>query len=151
MAKKPTAADAELIIKLYDLRRESELRKARNWWGGFWPQSADDVLKVATNFSAPENAWFRQVLGYWDMAASLVTRGVLNEELFFDNGGEMWFILGKVSPFLKEIRAGMKSPEVMMRIEKLATKTKEGRERLKKMEARAETFRKTQASAAKAS
>ena len=48
MSKKPTAADAQLIIQLYDLRREAEMRKARNWWfGEFWPQNADDFLKVA--------------------------------------------------------------------------------------------------------
>ncbi len=145
MAKKPTTADAQLILHLYDLRREAEMRKARAWWGGgFWPQSADDILKVATAFSTPENAWFRQVLGYWDMAASLVLRGALNEDLFFDNGAEMWFILGKVSPYLKELREKMKSPQLMGRVEKLATRTKEGRERLKTMEARAETFRKAQ-------
>jgi hypothetical protein len=150
MAKKPTAADAELILKLYDLRREAEMRKARHWWAGFWPQSADDYAKVATAYSTPENAWLRQVLGYWDMAASLVLRNALHEDLFFDNGGEMWFTFAKVSPLLKEIRAKMQTPDLLGRVERLATKTKEGRERLKKMEARAETFRKAQASAAKA-
>jgi hypothetical protein len=151
MAKKPTTADAQLIIQLYDLRREAELRKARQWWGGFWPQNPDDVIEVANNYSAAENAWFRQVLGYWDMAASLVLRGALNEELFFDNGGEMWFIFAKVSPFLKELRTKMQNPDLMGRIEKLATRTKAGKDRLKKMEARAQAFRKAQASSAKAS
>lgn len=151
MAKKPTTADAELIIQLYDLRREAEMRKARNWWGGsFWPQSADDVMKVLSNFAAPENAWFRQVLGYWDMAASLVLRGALNEDLFFDNGSEMYFVLAKVNPLLKEVRAKMQNPDLLGRVEKLATRTKEGRERLKKMEARVEGYRKAQASSAKA-
>jgi hypothetical protein len=89
MPKKPTAADAQLILELYDLRREAEMRKARSWWGGsFWPQNADEVVKVATAFATPENAWLRQVLGYWDMAASLVLRGALNEDLFFDSGAE---------------------------------------------------------------
>jgi hypothetical protein len=145
MAKKPTAADADLILKLYDLRREAELRKARKWWGGFWPQSADDVLAIANSFSIPENAWFRQVLGYWDMAATLVLRGALNEELFFDNSAELWFTFAKFSPYLKEMRAQMKSPEFLARLEKLVTKTKEGRERLKKMESRAANFRKASA------
>jgi len=141
MAKKPTAADAQLILQLYDLRREPEMRKARKWWGSFSPSNADDFMEIANAFAVPENAWLRQVLGYWDMAASLVLRGALNEELFFDNGGEMWFIFSKVSPFLKEIRAKMKSPQMLARVEKLATKTKEGRERLKTMEARQESRR----------
>jgi len=50
MASTPTTADAELIVKLYDLRREPELRKARNWWLGFWPESTDDILKIATGW-----------------------------------------------------------------------------------------------------
>ncbi len=34
MSKKATSADAQLILQLYDLRREAEMRKARNWWVG---------------------------------------------------------------------------------------------------------------------
>ncbi|MGA8540641.1 MAG: hypothetical protein WB566_14150 [Terriglobales bacterium] len=64
MSITPTTADAELIMKLYDLRREAEIRKARNWWLGFWPDSADDVLKIATALGTQENAWMRQVGGY---------------------------------------------------------------------------------------
>ena len=64
MSKKPTSADAQLVLQLYDLRREAEMRKARNWWAAeFFPQSADDVMKVAFIASAPENNWFRQVAG----------------------------------------------------------------------------------------
>lgn len=148
MAKKPTAADAQIVLQLYDFRREAEMRKARAWWGGFWPQNADDIMKVAGNYAAPENAWFRQVLGYWDMAAALSLRGAVNEELFFDCCGEMWFIFSKVSPFLKDIRVKMNSPKLMLHIEEVVKKTKQGRERLKTMEARAETLRKTMAAKA---
>ncbi|HLB90972.1 MAG TPA: hypothetical protein VJK27_01450, partial [Terriglobales bacterium] len=73
MAKKATAQDAEVILKLYDLRREAEMRKARHWFvAEFWPESADDFLKVANAFPSQENSWIRQVGSYWDMAASLV-------------------------------------------------------------------------------
>jgi len=66
MAKKATVADAQLIAQLYDLRREPEMRKARNWWGAdFFPQSADDILKVAWAMNTQENNWLRQVAGYW--------------------------------------------------------------------------------------
>ena len=100
-----TTADAELILKLYDLRREAEMRKARAWFAGWWPRNADDVIQMINAPANPlENAWFRQVSGYWDMVASFVLRGVLNEVLFSDSGGEMWFTLAKVYPFLKEIR-----------------------------------------------
>jgi len=60
MSTKPTAADAELILKLYDLRREAEMRKARNWWvAAFWPQNADDVAKIAGALGTQENNWCR--------------------------------------------------------------------------------------------
>src|SRR5271168_1148672 len=101
MAKKATAHDAQLIMKLYDLRREAEMRKARHWFGvEFWPQNADDVLKVANAFPSQENAWMRQVGGYWDMAAALVLHGALSEDLFVQPGisGEMFFIFAKIHP-----------------------------------------------------
>src|SRR5258708_20444377 len=104
MPKKPTAEDTQIIMRLYDLRREPEMRKARQWYAGWWPASADDILQVLNGFGTQENAWLRQVNGYWDMAASFVLRGALNEELFFDSGAEMWFILAKLQPFLQEVR-----------------------------------------------
>src|SRR6266571_5432397 len=141
MPKKPTAEDAQIIMRLYDLRREPEMRKARAWYGGFWPRTADDILQVINAMNSQENAWFRQVSGYWDMAASFVLRGALNEDLFFDSGGEMWFILSKVYPFLKEVREKGKVPYYFQRVEKLATQTKEGNERLQMMLTRAEARR----------
>jgi hypothetical protein len=134
MAKKPTAADAHLILKLYDLRREPEMRKARSWWiGEFWPQNADDFAKIAGAFGTQENNWLRQVGGYWSMAASFVLQGVLNEELFIQPAvsGEMYFLLAKVHPFLKELREKMGDPHLFGNIEKVITKSKFGRERLK--------------------
>ena len=93
MSKKPTAADAQLILQLYDLRREAEMRKARNWWvTGFWPQSADDFMKIAWAMGTQENNWLRQVGGYWSMAAAFVLQGALNEDLFIQPAvsGEMF-------------------------------------------------------------
>ena len=87
MPKKVTHADAQLILQLYDLRREAEMRKARNWVATqFWPQSAADYIKVASAVGTPENAWLRQVTSYWDMVAAFVLHGALNEELFFAPG-----------------------------------------------------------------
>lgn len=154
MPKKATAADADLVLKLYDLRREPEMRKARNWWAAeFWPQSADDFIKLAMAFPSQENNWLRQVGGYWDMAAALVLSGAINEELFLTPGvsGEMFFIFAKVQPFLKELREKMKSPTAFSNIEKVAMKTKEGRERIKLMQERFAEFRKRRSEVAKAS
>jgi hypothetical protein len=141
MPKKATAEDAKIIMHLYDLRRESEMRKARAWYAGWWPASANDVLDVLNAFGMQENAWFRQVNGYWDMAASFVLQGSLNEDLFFDSGGEMWFTLSKLQPFLKEVRVKAGIPQGFLRVEKVATRTKQGRERLQMMLKRAEARR----------
>jgi len=148
MPGQATVADAELILKLYDLRREAEMRKARAWFAGWWPQSADVVVEmIAAPANPMENAWFRQVSGYWEMAASFVLRGVLNEQLFYDSSGEMWFTLAKVYPFLKEIREKAQVPYLFQRIEKVATSSDEARERLQMMLKRAEARRAAMAKA----
>src|ERR1700692_450759 len=144
MAKKPTIADAQLILQLYDLRREAEMRKARNWWAAeFFPENADDFLQVAWAMGTPENNWLRQVGGYWSMAASFVLQGVLNEELFIQPAvsGEMYFLLAKVHPFLKELREKMGDPHLFGNIEKVITKSKFGRDRLKFTLQRVEAMR----------
>ena len=134
MAKKPTATDAQLIMQLYDLRREPEMRKARNWWvTTFWPESADDFLKVGWAMGTQENNWLRQVIGYWSMASSFVLHGALSEELFIQPAvsGEMFLIFAKVHPFLKELREKLGDAEAFGNIEKVITGSKYGRERLK--------------------
>jgi hypothetical protein len=134
---KATAADAQLILKLYDLRREPELRKARNWWVvTFSPQSLDDFMKVSGAFGTQENNWLRQVLGYWGIASSLVHQGALNRELFLEPSfcGEMVLIYAKVKPFLKELREKMNNDQFLAGIESLIMSTKKSREFLKRME-----------------
>src|SRR5262252_1397262 len=136
MAKKATIADAQLIVQLYDLRRESEMRKARNWWAGeFFPQNADDFLKVAWAMGTQENAWLRQVGGYWGMVASFVNRGALNEQLFLAPGfsGEMFLIFAKIHPFIKELRAKLNDPDAFRELETAVMRTKWGRDRLQFM------------------
>jgi hypothetical protein len=144
MPKKATATDAQLIMQLYDLRREPEMRKARHWWvAEFWPQSVDDVLKVVWAMGTQENNWLRQVGGYWSMAAAFVLQGALNEELFIQPSvsGEMVFVFAKVQPFLKELREKMGDPQMFGNIEKVITGSKFGRERLKLTLKRLETIR----------
>ncbi|MBO0911096.1 MAG: hypothetical protein J2P13_04835 [Acidobacteria bacterium] len=141
MPKEPTTEDAQIIMRLYDLRREAEMRKARSWFAGWWPANAQDIVRVIQGANPQENAWFRQVSGYWDMAATFVLRGVLNEELFVDSSTEMWFFLAKLHPFLEEVREKTSSPHLYQRIEKLATQSQQGRERLEIMLKRAEASR----------
>lgn len=148
MAKKPTVADAQLIIQLYDLRREAEMRKARHWWAAeFFPQSADEFLQVSWAMGTQENNWLRQVLGYWGMAASFVLTGVLNEELFLQPSfsGEMFLIFAKVQPILKELREKLGDPQAFHNLEEVAMRTKYGRERLQLLTKRVEVMRQKRA------
>jgi hypothetical protein len=141
MAKKPTTADAQIILQLYDFRREAEMRKARNWFNGsFWPKNVDDILAVTSDFSLPENAWFRQVITYWDMTAVLVLHGALNEELFFAASAEMWFSFAKLYPHLKAYREKSGQTEAWKQIEKMATHTKQGKTRLENLVKRVSTM-----------
>jgi hypothetical protein len=144
MAKKASATDAQLLMQLYDLRREAEMRRARQWWlSEFWPDSADDFLKVAMTPGAKENNWMRQVASYWGMAASFVLQGALSEELFLRpaSSGEMFIMFGKVWPFLGELRERLSDPEAFRDVEKVITRSKWGRERLKFMRKRLEEWR----------
>jgi hypothetical protein len=150
MSKKPTATDAQLIMQLYDLRREPEMRKARSWWlGEFWPQSADDFMKIGWAMGTQENNWLRQVIGYWSMASSFVLHEALSEELFIQPAvsGEMFLIFAKVHPFVKELREKLGDPEAFGNIEKVITGSKWGRERLKFMIKRVEMMREKRAMA----
>ena len=134
MAKKATSADAQLILQLYDLRREAEMRKARSWWfTAFWPRTADDFMKIGFSAGTQENNWLRQVSGYWSMAASFVLHGALNADLFLQPAvsGEMFIVFAKVQPFLKELREKSGDPHMFANIEKVITSSKFGRERLK--------------------
>jgi hypothetical protein len=154
MAKKPTAADAELILKLYDLRREAEIRKARNWWlVTFWPESADDFMKIGGAMGTQENNWLRQVGGYWSMVASLTLAGTVNQELVLDPSfsGEMFLIFDKIKTFLGELRTKMKNPRMFANVEKLINNSKQGREWLKYVEGQVANRREAMAKAAKAS
>jgi len=83
-----TAADADLILKLYDLRREDVCRQARAFFIRWKPASAAEVQAVATDFSRQDNAWLRQATSYWEMAFSLANSGAIDGDLFAKNCGE---------------------------------------------------------------
>lgn len=144
MPRKPTIDDARLILELYDLRREAELRKARQWWLiTFWPKSADDFIKVATAMGSEENNWLRQVGSYWGIAVSFVLNGVVSEKLFFQLSfcGELYFIFAKVRPFLADIRTKMNNPELFLNMEKAILGSKIARAQFEKVEARVSAMR----------
>ena len=121
MKNQPTYDDANLILKLYDLRREPRLRDARKFVGGLKPfDSREDFLK-ACPAGSEENASFRMVVTYWDMASSFIVTGVLNKELFFRaNNLELVFVWEKIRLALPEIRAVAKNPTQYRHLEEVA-------------------------------
>jgi hypothetical protein len=134
-----TPADAEIILKLYELRTEAVMRQARAWVGGeFWPATADEYFAVASNPADPHNAFLRQVLSYWEMAAAMVVHGAVSAELFVDSNGEGFFLLAKFAPLLKEIRE--KNPGFLAKTSELVTRFSAAAQRYeiaqKNMEAR---------------
>ncbi len=144
-----TYQDAELVLKLYDLRREAVMRQARDFVAQFSPSTFEELMAVVGAFGTKENAYVRQVMGYWEMVASLIVHGTLNAALAQDTLGEMNFVYAKVQPFLKQMREKMVAPEFMQNLEKVVEGTPEGRERLKRVQARLAEFAKMRAAAAK--
>ena len=144
MAKKPTTADAQLILQLYDLRREAEMRKARAWLAGeFFPQSADDFMKVVSAMGTQENSWFRQVGGYWGIVASFVLHGVLERRTVSAARLQRRDVFDlRQDPSLPQ-RAARETQRssCVPHIEKVVTRTKWGRNRLQFMIKRVEGMR----------
>jgi hypothetical protein len=100
-----TPADAEIILRLYDLRRETVMRQARAWViGEFWPATADEYFALVANFADPHNPFLRQVITYWEMAAAMVLHGAVSAELFVDCNAEGFLLLAKFAPILDDIR-----------------------------------------------
>jgi len=124
------AESAELILKLYDLRREATMREARNWMISFFPESAADIMQAM--IKAETSAFYRMVTSYWDMAASLVNHGAIDEEMFADAHGEHFLVFSKVEPFLSELRETMGNPNMLGNLEKLIMRQPDAKERLAK-------------------
>jgi hypothetical protein len=124
---------AELILKLYELRRESVMRKARSYIGGeFMPASADEFIEVVCA-GGKRGGYVLQVYGYWDMVAAFVQHGALDAGLVYNTCQEMYFQYAKIQPYLVDFRKRMNLPEFMMNIERLVEGSDAGRERLSVM------------------
>ena len=108
--------DAELILKLYDLRREKTMRDARNWFFQFNPKGKEDFIDVLTS---DKSGLYRMVISYWDMASSFVNNGALDAQMFNDANGEHMFVYAKLEPFLPALREEMGNPNFLAHLEKV--------------------------------
>jgi hypothetical protein len=118
---------ADLIIKLYDLRREETMRKARDWFLAFNPESVEDVIAAGRG---AHSAYYRMVTSYWDMACSFVNNGAIDEQMFADANGEHNLIFAKIQPFVAQIRELLKSPNYMANVEKVIMRQPDAERRL---------------------
>jgi hypothetical protein len=142
--------DAQIVLRLFDFRRESQMREARKYIvGEWWPASAEEAVKTATGFGTEENQHFRQVFSYWEMASSLVLRGALNGDIFDDWSGELYFCFAKMKPHLKAIREAV-GPKAFSNMERITQRTPESQEKLKATEARIKKLQASRAAAARA-
>ena len=136
-----TATDAEVVLRLYELRREETMRKARHFVGmEFQPKTFAEFRALGASMGTPENAYWRQVLSYWDMAASMVLRGAVDPDLYVDGNGEGIFLYAKFRQFHEQYQQVTGMPFMRRTAELIQTipSAKEAYERIVKMlEARA--------------
>ena len=142
--------DADLILKLYDLRREPVMREARNWMFTFNPTSIQDVMQTMVG---EHSGHLRMVISYWDMACALVNNGAIDEELFNQTNGEHIFVYMKMEPVIEEVRQMFDNPDFLKNLETVVKRIPDIETRLPKMRERMAQFaaaRQDQAASAKA-
>lgn len=104
LKESPDHLDADLIIKLYDLRRESVMRESRRKiTTEYWPRSPEEALAVLKH-DHPLNAPWRQVAGYWEMVYGMARHGIINGDFLVENNGEGLMLFAKVEPHLDAFR-----------------------------------------------
>jgi hypothetical protein len=118
---------ADLILKLYELRRETvmrELLRRRRV-----PSLLGRLVAIVTG-GGRQGGFVLQVFGYWDMVAAFVHHGALDASLVYDTCQEMYFQYAKIQPYLRDFRRRMNLPEWMISLERLIEGSKPGRKRL---------------------
>jgi hypothetical protein len=119
--------DANLILKLYELRREPVMREARNWFFSFNPTSTAEYMDA---MMGEHSGHLRMVISYWDMAASLVNNGAIDEQMFNDANGEQLFIFAKIEPILEELRTQWQQPDMLKHFETIVRRVPDNKEKL---------------------
>lgn len=125
--------DADLILKLYELRREPVMREARQWFFTFNPQNTHDFIDVLTS---DKSGYYRMVVSYWDMAASFVNNGAIDPQMFNDANGEHLFVYSKIEPFLDDLRRESGNPDFLAHLERVVKQVPNVEEKLVALRAR---------------
>lgn len=131
----PNHHDADIILKLYDLRREAVMRESRNAINSkFWPKSYEDFVAI-TKPDHPLNAAFRQVGSYWEMVYGFAFHGVVNPDFNIEMNGEGLFLYAKAKPFVERYRLEI-APTAFQRAQWITENCVEGKRRFAMIEAR---------------
>jgi hypothetical protein len=126
----PTYQDADLILQLFQLRRDEKLRQARDWFGRFFPTKYEDLLAA---YNGGDNVYLRMIFGYWDMAASFVNSGILHRDLFLESGGEMLFVWAKIGEWVPALREEISNPRMLANVERFVRDTPGAADRIATM------------------
>lgn len=119
--------EANLILKLYELRRDPVMRQAREWY--FLEFHPDTFADLESTMMGPHSGHLRMVFSFWDMAAALVKHGAISRDLLNDTNGEHFMVYAKLEPFLTEMRAAY-NPQMLRNLEELMNDTPGSRERI---------------------
>ncbi len=112
-----THEQGELMLQLYEARRETKMRDARQWYfANFHPQSFDDVVKYFMG-GGEEGGYIRMVASYWDMVANYANRGLVDEEFLFETSGEQWIVWERLKPVIAQWRGSFKNPAAFGHLE----------------------------------
>ncbi len=124
-----TNEQVNLMLRLFEDRREPKLREARDWFSAnFHAKTAEDLTRLCPPGSK-ENTYIRMVLGYWEMVASIVNRGLIDEDFFFESHGEQWVVWEQVKPVIGAWRAMFSSPNFLANLEEQAKRLEAWREK----------------------
>jgi hypothetical protein len=115
-------------MQLYDLRREATMREGRDWFVAFFPSGAQDIIQAMVD--PKTSGYYRMVVSYWDMAASFVNRGAIDEEMFMETCGESMMVFAKIEPFVDEVRTILGNPRYAKNLEALAMRMPDAKEAL---------------------
>lgn len=125
-----THEQANLMLRLYEMRREPRLRQARTWFGEQFSLSSPEEFLQKYPPGSEENASIRMVTSYWEMCASLVNRGLIDDELFFENNGEIWVVWEKIRGIAPAWRAALGNPRIFGHLESCVQRLEAWREKI---------------------
>ncbi len=124
-----TFDQVNLMLRLYELRREPRLREARAWFvQNFHATSPEEIAQKFPQGGEP-NTHVRMTISYWDMVASIVNRGLIDDELFFENNGEAWIVWDRIRAIVPQWRAAFQNPTMFSNLEECCKRLEAWRER----------------------